>query len=119
MTEGSYSKRDLEILRKIVKYCDDIEYFIQLYGSDESGFHDNLSLQYGCVFSLSQIGEYVKKLSSEFTEDHRETDWRGIAGLRNLIVHNYEGVDVLRVRSTILNKVPALKEDCLRMLGRI
>ena len=118
MTEGSYSKRDLEILRKIVKYCDDIEYFVQLYGSDESDFCDNLSLQYGCVFSLSQVGEHVKKLSSEFIEDQQQTDWRGIAGLRNLIVHNYEGVDVLRVRSTILNKVPALKDSCLQILDR-
>ena len=68
MTERSYSRRDTEQLQIILKYCEDIREFIGLYGSDEEDFCDTLPLQYSCVFALIQIGEHVKRLSSELKD---------------------------------------------------
>jgi uncharacterized protein with HEPN domain len=106
-------------LRAIVKCCDDIENFAELYGSDESDLEDDLLLQYGYVFSLIRIGEYIKRLSFELREERPKIDWKGLAGLRDIIAHNYEGIDIPRVRSVIIDEIPPLKGECLSILGRI
>jgi len=53
--EESCSKRDAENLKVIVKFYEDIVFLVKLHGSDENDFHDNISLQYSCVFSIIQI----------------------------------------------------------------
>ena len=119
MTGRSYSKRDVENLQTILKYCEDIEYFVQLYGSDETDFYDCLPLQYGCAFSLMQIGEHIKRLSSDVKTDHPEIDWQRAAGMRDYIAHDYANVDIPRVRSTVLTKIPSLKEVCLFIINSL
>ncbi|MCL2033064.1 MAG: DUF86 domain-containing protein [Methanomassiliicoccaceae archaeon] len=117
MTERSFLKRDIENLRIILKYCDDIEHFIELYGSEEAEFCDNLSLQYGCVFSLEQIGEHVKRLSYETKNKYPDIDWKNAAGMRDFIAHNYSNIDISRVRLTVLNKIPSLRDVCRSILS--
>jgi uncharacterized protein with HEPN domain len=112
VTEKSCSKRDAEVLRIIVKFCDDIEHLTGLHGSDERDFQGNISLQYSCVFAMVQIGEYVKRLSSEFRDDHPEINWREVAGMRDFVVHNYMSADILSIRTTVLDDVPALGRAC-------
>ena len=47
-----------------------------------------------CVFNLSQIGELANRLDSEFTEAHSDIPWKQLYGLRNRIVHDYDGVNL-------------------------
>ena len=49
----------------------------ETHGSDESDIEEDILLQYGYIFALTRIGEYVKRLSYEFIEEHREVDWKG------------------------------------------
>ncbi|MCD6482341.1 MAG: DUF86 domain-containing protein [Candidatus Izimaplasma sp.] len=49
------------------------------------------------VLNLEQIGESVKKLSDNYKETHTDIDWINIAGLRNLIPHEYEGVNLVLI----------------------
>jgi len=116
VTGRSYSRRDIDNIQIIVKYCEDIDYFIKLYGSDEEDFTANLSLQYGCVFSLEQIGEHIKHLSSELKDEHPEINWRGATGLRDKIAHQYGSIDPSWIRFTVLNDVPHLKNACQKIL---
>ena len=116
MTKRPCSKRDSEELQSIIKYCDDIGYFLKLHGSDEESLLD-ISIQYDFMFPLIQIGEHVKRLSIEFREDHKETDWKGIAGMRDIIVHRYAAVDVSVVRTAILSDIPQLSDVCRSILN--
>ena len=116
-TGKSYSRRDIDNLQIIVKYCENIDYFVQLYGSDEEDFRENLPLQYSCVFSLEQIGEQIKHLSSELKDGHREINWRGANGLRDKIAHQYGSIDLSWIRSTVLNDIPFLKTACQNILS--
>ena len=118
MTGKSYSKRDAEQLQAILKYCKDIGDFIDLYGSSETSFSDNIPLQYSCVFALMQIGEHVKRLSPELKDEHPEIDWKNAAGMRDFIAHSYMDINVSKVRSTILDKIPYLEEKCRSILDR-
>ena len=46
-----------------------------------------------CVFNLSQIGELVRHLDRDFIEQHSDVPWAQMRGLRNRIIHDYEGVN--------------------------
>jgi uncharacterized protein with HEPN domain len=47
-----------------------------------------------CVLNLSQIGELVGRLNDEFLEANAQIPWRKMRGMRNRIVHDYEGVQL-------------------------
>ncbi|MDR1691061.1 MAG: DUF86 domain-containing protein [Candidatus Methanoplasma sp.] len=118
MTAEQSSKRDAEYLKIIIGFCDDIDELIRLHGSDEEDFY-KISLQYGCIFSLIQIGEYVKRLSKSLTAEHSNIDWGAAAKMRDFVVHNYMDVNILRLRSTVLTDIPSFRENCQSIIDSI
>lgn len=62
-----------------------------------------------CVFNISQLGELSNQIDEEFEESHPEIPWRQIYGLRNRIVHDYEGVNLNLVWEIIESDLPELK----------
>lgn len=58
--------------------------------------------------ALSEIGEAVKDLPPEATARHSGVDWRGFAGLRDIVAHAYFGLDLPRLRPTVTEEIPAL-----------
>jgi uncharacterized protein with HEPN domain len=44
------------------------------------------------VFSLSQLGELASKADQELCEKFKDIPWQALRGIRNRIVHDYEGV---------------------------
>jgi len=62
-----------------------------------------------CLMNLVNIGEMVARLSSNFTETHSDIDWFRIRGLRNIIAHDYFGIDLDEIWSILTIHVPALK----------
>ena len=117
MTEGSYSRRDIENLETIIRFCEELDYFIMNYGSEEEDFMDSLELRHGSVSCLEQIGEHVKRLSSELRDDHPEIDWKNVMGMRDFLVHRYAEINFSRVRYTVLNKIPLLEKVCRDILS--
>ncbi|MCL2145582.1 MAG: DUF86 domain-containing protein [Methanomassiliicoccaceae archaeon] len=87
-----------------------------LHGSDETDFQENISLQYSSVFALEQIGEHIKRLSSELRDAHPEVDWKGASGLRDRIAHQYENIDLSWIRFTVLDEIPVLEKACRNIL---
>ena len=49
------------------------------------------------VFAISQIGELVKNISIETIEKYPNIEWNMIKGLRNRIVHDYEGINLTSI----------------------
>ena len=62
------------------------------------------------------IGEMVDKLSNEFKKKHHEIEWTNIKGFRNIVAHDYFGIDAEEVWQIIKNKIPALKTDIKSLL---
>lgn len=56
------------------------------------------------------IGEMAGKLSEEFKDKHFSIDWYKIQGFRNIIAHDYFGIDDKVVWQVIQTKLPELKE---------
>ena len=60
------------------------------------------------AFVLGQIGELAKEISSEVTTAYPEIPWKGMRGMRNRIVHDYENVDLAMLWDVIANDLPEL-----------
>ena len=55
-----------------------------------------------CVFNLSQISELASKLDDDFVNKYPEIPWLKMRGLRNRIVHDYEGVNLKSLYGRLL-----------------
>lgn len=62
-----------------------------------------------CLMHLINIGEMVSRLSEAFTVKHSEIDWYKSRGLRNIIAHDYFGIDNKEVVAIIRFHLPILK----------
>ena len=78
--------------------------------SDAEDLIDNRMAGYACVRSLEVIGEAAKNISSETRAKHPEIEWRKIAGIRDVLVHGYFGVDWEVIWKTVNEDIPVLKE---------
>jgi len=64
-----------------------------------------------CVFNISQIGELANTVDADFAAQHSNIPWRVLYGLRNRIVHNYDGVNLLLILQIIKEDFPQLIEN--------
>lgn len=67
------------------------------------------------IRNLEIIGEAVKRIPAELKEKYKDIDWKKIAGLRDVLIHEYSGVDMEIVWEIITKKLPALKESVLKI----
>jgi uncharacterized protein with HEPN domain len=57
--------------------------------------------------NLEVIGEAVKQLPAEVRAAHPDVEWQKIAGLRDILIHAYFGIDI--VWDVVSNKLPELE----------
>ena len=62
------------------------------------------------------IGEMVDKLSDDFKKDNYQIEWIKIKGFRNIVAHDYFGIDAEEVWQIIKNMIPKLKADIQKLL---
>ena len=91
----------LGYIDRILSYCSEKDY---------TAFISDTILTEACVFNLSQLGELATKLDSDYTAEHSDIPWNEMRGLRNRIVHDYEGVKLILVWEIISEDLPILKE---------
>ncbi|OHD72256.1 MAG: hypothetical protein A2177_09575 [Spirochaetes bacterium RBG_13_68_11] len=68
------------------------------------------------VRNLEIIGEASKSLSPQIKELAPDVEWRKVAGLRDILSHEYFGVDVDIVWDVVQNKLPGLRQVVTRLL---
>lgn len=69
-------------------------------------FVNNSKDQDAVIRRLTIIGEATKRLSNEFRDGHPEIPWKKMAGLRDVIVHNYDEIDLDVLREIIDVNLP-------------
>lgn len=94
------------IIEKILKYISKILEYTK--NTEYDDFINNSMLVEACVFNLSQIGELANKIDKAFEDNHSSIPWRILYGLRNKIVHDYEGVNLILIWDIVKEDLPEL-----------
>jgi uncharacterized protein with HEPN domain len=69
------------------------------------------------VRNLEVIGEAIKMLPESIRSQHSNVDWKKAAGLRDILIHQYFGVDVEIIWDIVQNKLPMLEKEVTRILA--
>ncbi len=98
----------LNSIEKIERYTKDIK--LEDFEKDEL-------LQDGVARNLEIIGEAVKNIPEEIKAKKIDIEWKKIAGLRDILIHSYFGIDTAIIWDIIKNKIPDLKNAIIYLLN--
>jgi uncharacterized protein with HEPN domain len=90
-----------ECIERIEKY---------VFGLDQEQFFNDSLIQDAVLRNLQVMSESTQRLSDNFKDKYKEIEWAKISGLRNILVHDYLGVDLETVWNIVATKLPQLKE---------
>jgi len=108
------NENDLVRLQHILDAISEIESFTG--GIALSNFMDNRLIRNASVRSLEIIGEAVAALSNEVRIDDTIFQWQDWKDFRNVLIHQYFGIDYQMVYNAIQNDIPILKNEISRLL---
>ena len=105
--------RNEQVVNKMIGIIEKLQGYVT--GCDYDSFSNNDMMVEACVFNLGQLGETAKKIDEEFEEEHPEIPWRQIYGLRNRIIHDYEGINLNLIWEIIKEDLPDLHEKLIQL----
>ena len=86
-------------------------------GLDKEGFMASSLVQDAVIRNLQTMAESTQRLSDRLKQAQNKIDWHKIVGFRNILVHDYLGVDIERIWNIIENELPPLKKAVQEMMG--
>jgi uncharacterized protein with HEPN domain len=108
----SEADRDVQIIIKIKRYCDDINASVERFGKSKEIFASDSDYRNSCAMSILQIGELANRLSENFRNQHDKILWRQIVDMRNILAHDYVNLDLNRIWVSIETDIPELRAFC-------
>lgn len=100
-----YVDHMLECIARVVEYCN----------ADESMFKQSRLIQDAVIRNLQTMAESSQRLSGASKALAPDVPWRAISGFRNIIVHDYLGVDLDMVWQVVVVDLPSLRDGLLRL----
>ena len=95
-----------DILEAIAKIRDRISTDVDVFRSDEM-------LQVWVIHHLQIVGEAARGVSQGVKDRHPEVEWPRIIALRNILVHEYFGLDLDQVWMLVQSELPKLEKHIL------
>jgi uncharacterized protein with HEPN domain len=105
--DRTYLLHILDAIEKIERYTATADF--------DSFSNDDMMID-AVVRELEIIGEASRNLSDSFQDDHSEIAWYKIKAIRNVLIHEYFGIDLKVVWDTCKNDMPSLKTFIERVL---
>ena len=103
-----------------LKHIQDAIARIESYtGQGRKAFFDSTMVQDAVIRNLEVIGEAVKQLPADLRQRYPRIPWRSITALRNVLIHEYFGVDLEIVWRVVQRRLPTLKRHIEVMLSRM
>lgn len=98
--------RDLTYLADILQAARLVQDFAT--GVAAEAFFEDPLRQSAILRQLEITGEATKRLSEAFRSSHPEIPWRNMAGMRDVLIHAYDHVDLEEVWKTVERDIPRL-----------
>lgn len=96
-----------DAISEIEQYLDKVNF---------AAFTENSMMRFACIKQLEIIGEASNHISKEMKKTFSEIEWQQIAGMRNVFIHEYFGVDINLVWDIIVNDLPLLRQKITDIL---
>ena len=93
-----YIHHILDCFRRIGRYCQ----------NGEEAFRASEQIQDAVLRNPQTLAESTQRISDQLKSLHPEVDWRVIAGFRNVLVHDYLGINLERVWAIVSVHLPVL-----------
>jgi len=104
--------RNVDVLHRIISYCNEIDKTIQRFGEDYNLFVQDSVYKNATALCVLQIAELTTHLTNDFKQTYTGIPWVEIKALRNVVVHIYGKIDDESLWETIMSDIPKLKEYC-------
>ena len=109
-------KKDPEVfLTHILESIELIETYVGKLS--EAGFYKDMPMQDAIIRRLEIIGEAVKNLPSAFKSKHPDIPWKKIAGMRDILIHEYFDVDLTLTWRVVKQEIPHIKKKLSEILN--
>jgi uncharacterized protein with HEPN domain len=102
-------------LKALIEAITKIEIYSQDFLSGDDFYHDSKSFD-ATMMQFVVIGEIIDRLDDEYKINHDEIPWQKIKNFRNIIAHDYFGIDADEIWDILSNKLIPLKDDILKLL---
>jgi uncharacterized protein with HEPN domain len=110
-------KDDRLYLIHIQECINRIESYIAECGRDN--FFTSTLIQDAVIRNLQIMAESTQRLSDELKESHPEIEWSKVSGFRNVLAHDYLGIDLSRIWLILEDELPILKQTISAMIAEL
>lgn len=101
----------------IVEAIDEIQQYLQEI--DYNGFAEHSMMRFACIKQLEIIGEASNHLSSETRAKNQQVAWSEIIALRNILVHEYFGIDSKIIWDILQTDMPMLRDQVETLIRKL
>ena len=98
--------RDQESIIDIIESIKLILHYVE--GVNQESLAANYEKQDAILRRITIIGEATKRLSPEFRQKHSDIPWKKIAGMRDVITHDYDEIDLTEIWTVVTENIPEL-----------
>ncbi len=104
-------------LRAIIEAIDKIDMYSQEFKNAEDFYHDAKSFD-ASMMQFVVVGEVISRLDEDFKIIHNTIPWKQIKDFRNIIAHDYFGIDADEIWSIIQFHLLPLKKNIQELINK-